>query len=132
MTQNSDRRGMSLIEIVVALGILSVVLMSLGGLMYEVARGSRQSALATYRAAAARHAAAWIEGLEFDSLSTAVGCTSDSSGILEYTQCVTVSGSGNTRQATIVIQPTGNLTTSPDTQVVMRTRPLRSSALVIQ
>jgi prepilin-type N-terminal cleavage/methylation domain-containing protein len=125
--------GMSLIELMVALGIFVVVLMSLGGLMYEIAQGSQKSALATYRAAASQHATAWIRGLDFDSLSTAVGCTADTTGVLVYNRCITVANaSTNRKTVTVVIQPTGDLITNPDTQVVERTTTIGSSALVVQ
>jgi Tfp pilus assembly protein PilV len=124
---------MSLIEVMVALGIFTVVLMSLGGLMYEIAQGSRKSALATYRAAASQEATTWLRGLEFDSLSNAVGCTADTTGFLVYTRCVTVATpSTNRRTVTVVIQPTGALTTTPDTQIVERTTTIGASALVVQ
>lgn len=122
---------MTLIEVMVALGILSVVLMSLGGLMYEIARQTRRSALATYRAAASRSASSWIQLLPFDSLDNAIGCTADSVGILEYNRCVTLSNVSGTRKSiTIVIQPTGNLITTPDTQVLERARAQLPSPLV--
>ncbi len=71
--------------------------------------------------------------LDWDSLGTAVGCTSDSSGFLEYNRCVTITTVSSTRKrATIVIQPTGNLITAPDTQVVERTMSIKPSALVFQ
>ncbi len=124
---------MSLIEVMVAMGIFAVVLMSLGGLMYEIAQSAQKSALATYRAAASQEATSWIRGLEFDSVSGAVGCTSDSTGILEYSRCITVtSPSTNRHTVKIIIQPTGNLITRPDTQVVERTKSIQTSALVVQ
>ncbi len=129
------RRGVSLVEILVALSILSVVLMALGGLMYRVARQTRKSAVATYRTGAAQLAASWIQGMPWNDLSlplTAgpVGCTSDSLGMLEYNRCVTVTDVGSSRKSVqIVIQPTGNLTAPPETQVIVRARVLLPSAL---
>ncbi len=127
------RRGVSLVEILVALSILSVVLMALGGLMYRVARQTRKSAVATYRTGAAQLAAGWIHGMEWDSLSGAVGCTSNSLGMLEYNRCVTVTEVGSSRKnVQIVIQPTGDLTAPPDTQVIVRARVLVPSPLWTQ
>lgn len=125
--------GMSLVEVLIALGIFTVVLMSLGGLMYQIAQASQKSASATYRAAASQHATAWIRGLDFDSLSGAVGCTTDTTGLLQYNRCITVASPSATRRTvTVVIQPTGNLIAQPDTQVVERTNTIKSSALVVQ
>lgn len=125
--------GMSLVEVLIALGIFTVVLMSLGGLMYEIAQASRKSALATYRGAASQQATAWIRGLDFDSINSAVGCTADTTGFLQYNRCITVASPSTTRRTvTVVIQPTGNLMARPDTQIVERTKAIKASALVVQ
>ena len=132
---NSARRseGMSLIEVMIAITILSVVLMALGGIMYDVARHSRDSAVATYRTGAAQLAVAWINRLPFDNLSNTIGCTSDSTGTLEYNRCITVTDPTPTlKMVQIVIQPTGNLTAVPDTQVIYRHDYLRPSPLLPQ
>lgn len=132
-----SRRGVTLVEILIALSILSIVLMALGGLMYRVAWQTRRSAVATYRTGAAQLAAGWIHGMPWDNLSlplTAgpVGCTSDSLGMLEYTRCVTVTDVGSSRKSVqVVIQPTGNLTAMPDTQVIERAKGLLPSPLWI-
>lgn len=132
-----SRRGVTLVEILIALSILSIVLMALGGLMYRVAWQTRKSAVATYRTGAAQLAAGWIHGMPWDNLSlplTAgpVGCTSDSLGMLEYTRCVTVTDVGSSRKSVqVVIQPTGNLTAPPDTQVIERAKGLLPSPLWI-
>ena len=115
---------MSLVEIMIALSILSVVLLALGGLMFEVARHTRQSAGIAYRAAASESAASWIQSLPWDSIPSAVGCTDNvTTGLLEYTRCVElVTNRPNYRLARITISPTGALRPSPDTITVARTK----------
>ncbi len=122
--------GVSLIEIMIALTILSTVLIALGGLMFQAARHTRQSAAVAYRSAATTSAAAWIHGLPWDSLGTAVGCAAESSGPLNYNRCVTVQDvSPKLKRVTVSITPTGPLIAAPDTVVINRVRPRPLSVL---
>ena len=125
--------GASLIEIVMALGILAVVLIALGGLMFQVARHTQRSAAVAHRSAAAGNAATWIQGLPWDSLGTAVGCTTDTTGPMTYTQCVANSDlSTNLKRVTVVISPTGVMVALPDTVVIDRNKPRPASPLRVQ
>jgi Tfp pilus assembly protein PilV len=125
--------GASLIEIVMALGILATVLMALGGLMFQVARHTQRSAAVAYRSAAAGNAATWVQGLPWDSLDSAVGCTTDSTGPMPYTQCVANSDlSANLKRVTVVISPTGVVAALPDTVVIDRNKPRPASPLRVQ
>lgn len=125
--------GASLIEIVMALGILAVVLIALGGLMFQVARHTQKSAAVAHRSAAAGNAATWIQGLPWDSLGTAVGCTTDTTGPMTYTQCVANSDlSTNLKRVTVVISPTGVMVALPDTVVIDRNKPRPASPLRVQ
>lgn len=125
-------RGISLVEVMVALSILSVVLIALGGLMFQVARQTQRSAATTYRTAAMQQASAWIEGLPWDSSTGGIigGCTTDSSGQLSYTRCTTVwDSTPRLRRITVVVVPTGQLATPPETLVVYRNRSRAASPL---
>jgi prepilin-type N-terminal cleavage/methylation domain-containing protein len=64
----------TLIETMLALSILGVVLMGLGGLMFQAARHTRQSAAVAYRSSAVTTAEAWSRALPWDSAPTAIGC----------------------------------------------------------
>ena len=120
----SNSRGLSLIEVVVAITILSIVVMALGGLMFQVARHTRASAGVAYRSAASESAASWLHGLPWDSIPAAVGCTDSlTTGLLEYTRCVVLlTNTPRYRLARITISPTGVLLPSPDTITVERTK----------
>ncbi len=123
--REAPEAGVTLVEVIVALAILSAVLIALAGLMFDVSLGTRRSAALSYRSAAAQMAQAWIAALPWDSLSTAVGCTSGTAGQLAYSRCVTVEDlSSKRKRVTIVITPTGALTAPPDTIVVDRAKPL--------
>jgi type II secretory pathway pseudopilin PulG len=116
--------GISLLEVLVALGILSAVLIALGGLMFQVARNTRQSAVVGYRSAAITSASAWAGGLEWDSIDGSIGCTSDSSGLMAYTRCLTVANpTTRTKELTVVVSPFGALIALPETVVVHRSKP---------
>lgn len=115
---------MTLVEVVVALGILSLVLMALGGLMFQVSLQTRRSAALSYRGAAAQKAQALVEALPWDSLGGAVGCVTDTAGQLAYTRCLTVQNvTAKQKRITVVLTSTGNLVVAPDTLVVDRTKP---------
>jgi hypothetical protein len=111
-------------EIVVALAILSVVLISLGGLMFQVSQQTRRATALSYLSAALQSEQTRIEGLPWDSLAAAAGCATGSTGRLTYTRCTTVTSvTARWKQIRVVVVPTGNLTAPPETLVVDRTKP---------
>jgi Tfp pilus assembly protein PilV len=120
--------GVTLMEIVVALFILSVVLVSLGGLMYQVGAQTQRATALGYLSAAAQRAQTRIEGMPWDSLGSANqwGCVADSTGQLRYSRCTTVRGHPIFDTVQVVLTPTGALTAPPETVTVYRARP-RSS-----
>lgn len=131
LPHRTSEAGISLVEVMVALTILSVVLISLAGLMFHVARQTRMSAASTYRAAAVQRASAWVESLPWDSIAPggpAVGCTAGLSGPMTYNRCVTiVDETPYMRRVNVVISPTGPLAVRPDTLEVLRNRRRQAS-----
>ena len=124
-----NARGISLIEIMVALTILSSVLVALGGLMFQVGQQTRTSARETYQAAATQQGAAFVSALPWADIDGAAGCTTDTTGLMEYDQCIAVSGSGNDKLITLIITPTGVFAGAPDTLTVYRHQARRVSLL---
>jgi prepilin-type N-terminal cleavage/methylation domain-containing protein len=122
-------RGVSLIEVMVALTILSSVLVALGGLMFQVGRHTRTSARETYQAAALQQGAAYVEGLPWPAIDAAAGCSNDTTGLLEYRRCVGVADSGSYKTVTVIVTPRGNFAGTPDTVTVYRHRPRGVSLL---
>jgi len=120
----AGERGVSLIEIMMALAILSVVLLALGGLMFQVARHTRLSTAVSYRSVALESATSWVQALPWDSLPVSIGCTDSlTAGAFMYTRCVElVSTSPTSRLARVIISPTGALQAPPDTVTVERTK----------
>ncbi len=114
----------------IALSILATVLVALGGLMFQIARHTRQSAAAGYRAAAVTSAAAWAHGTPWDSIDNGIGCESDTIGQFPYTRCVTVQDvSLRLKRVTVSITPTGPVVIPPETVVVDRNKPRLRSTL---
>jgi hypothetical protein len=126
--------GISLIEIVMSLGILSGVLISLGALIFQVAKYSQRSAMAGYKSAAVSSAAAWAQTVPWDSMNAALGCANDSTGKLQYVRCTTVDAvSPQARTVRIVITPQTADAGRPDTVAITRNKPRRSySPLKVQ
>jgi hypothetical protein len=114
---------MSLVEVVIALTILTTVLMSLGALMASVARHARRATAATYVTAAATTASAWAQALPWDSLDGSLPCITDTIGVFTYDRCTTLQDS-TTRltRVIMVIVPTGPVTAPAETVVVDRYR----------
>jgi len=124
-------RGVSLIEVVVALTLLSVVLLALTGIMWEMGRHTRQASLVGARGAALASAASLAESMRWDSLDALVGCGSDTSAQMLYTRCFEVGAvSSGVRQVRAIVTPAGG-TVRPETLTVSRTRPRSRSPLYV-
>jgi hypothetical protein len=127
-SRRRNRRGISLLEVVVALGILSVVLMSLSGIMWQMGRQSRISGAAAARTAAAESWASLAHAARWDSLTTLVGCAADTTAGLAYTRCYEVSSlSSALREVRVIIAPAAGISLAPETLLVQRTRPRQPS-----
>jgi len=115
----------------VALTLLSVVLLALTGIMWEMGRHTRQASLVGARGAALESAASLAESARWDSLTALVGCSTDTSAQLVYTRCfeVTAPVSG-VRQVRAIVTPAGGAL-KPETLTVSRTRPRSRSPLYV-
>jgi prepilin-type N-terminal cleavage/methylation domain-containing protein len=124
-----NSKGVSLIEVMVALTILSTVLVALGGLMFQVGRHTRTSARQTYQAAALQQGVAYMEALPWSAIDAAAGCTTDTTGLLEYRRCIGVADFGSYKSVTVIVTPQGNFAGAPDTVTQYRHRPRGVSLL---
>ncbi|HEY7407487.1 MAG TPA: prepilin-type N-terminal cleavage/methylation domain-containing protein [Gemmatimonadaceae bacterium] len=117
------RRGITLIEVVVALTIFALVTVGIAGFTTQVAEGSRINSLASVRAGALAAQVNRLEVLPYDTLPTRVGCTSISAGLVPRTECVAVQDIvAGRRRVTFILRP-NNTALRPDTVVLERTRP---------
>jgi prepilin-type N-terminal cleavage/methylation domain-containing protein len=100
------RTGFALIEVIIAMFILSVVMSSLGVLMVQVAKGSFKSVGGAYRNGVLLQEVSRLEALPFDSL--AVGTTTATVTALPYphTRQVTITSQAiNVKRIKLVITP---------------------------
>ena len=128
---------MGLVEIMLALTILSVVMMSLGGLMFQVARGTRRSAQVGYRTAALQNAAGWAQALPWDSIpSSAVWGPVDTIGQLLFRRYMTYVDSTKYKILTVIVRPESTAASSsnikPETVTVVRAKPRTPAPLKLQ
>ena len=119
----APRRGMTLVEVVVALTIFAMVTAGIAGFTAQVASGSRTNSLASVRAGALAAQINRLEVLPYDTLPTRVGCMSISTGLVPRTECVAVQDIvAGRRQVTFILRP-NNTALRPDTVILERTRP---------
>jgi type II secretory pathway pseudopilin PulG len=111
----------TLIEIMFALTIMSVGLIALAGLMYQVARQTHASTSASYRSTALQRAGSWMESVPWDEIPGATGCSIDTIGVLSYSNCVSyLQSAPGLRKLQVVVAPQGDFISRPETLVVYR------------
>lgn len=116
-------RGMTLVEVVVALTLLSIVLVSLARLTFVVARQAYSLSGGAARSGIVAQQLNQFNAMPFDSLSAKAGTTTVNKPPLPYTRMIRVDSlSPKLRRVTIVITPL-NTMFKPDTMVLNRTKP---------
>lgn len=126
-----SRRGMSLIEVMVAMTLLAVVLSSLAFLAGQASLRSRKAATGTYRAALASELASRFSSMPYDSLATYLRTDTVAAGGGYYIRRVVlanVAGSMVTKQLLITVVPTASRADSV-VAYVYRARPSLENAL---
>jgi prepilin-type N-terminal cleavage/methylation domain-containing protein len=117
------RRGMTLIEVAVALTVFAIITVSVATFTAQVAKGSRINGIATVRAGALAAQVNRLEVLPYDTLPSRQGCVSISTSPLPRTECVTVEDLAvGRRRVTFILRP-NNTALRPDTVIMVRTRP---------
>lgn len=130
-------RGVGLVEIMLALTLLSVVMMSLGGLMFQVARATRLSGQVAFRSAALQNAAAWAQSMPWDSIPVKVGWgLNDTIGQLVFERYLNYTDSTKYRTLTLVVRPLASIASSarvkPETVMVVRSKPRTTAPLKVR
>jgi prepilin-type N-terminal cleavage/methylation domain-containing protein len=117
------RRGMTLIEVAVALTVFALVTVSVATFTGHVAKGSRLNGIATVRTGAIAAQVNRLEVLPYDTLPTRAGCTSISTGLLPRTECIYVEDVVvGRRRVTFILRPNSSAI-RPDTVIFERTKP---------
>jgi prepilin-type N-terminal cleavage/methylation domain-containing protein len=118
------RDGVSLVEVIVAISLLSIVLTSLAGLSFTAARQTVTVAGGNYRHAVLTQEVNRLTAMPFAGLAAENGnCVNVAGGTFPHRRCITVTPISAVRaQVTVIVQP-GVPGVRPDTIVVERTRP---------
>lgn len=120
---SNARRGVSMIEVVVAMTLFAVVMTGVAAMTTHVARSAQFSAVATQRSAAVATAVNKLEALPYDSLPGRQGCTNVSSATFPRTECVTITNiAPRVRQVQFTLTP-ANTALRPDTITFQRGQP---------
>ena len=125
----SARRGVSLIEVVVAMTLFAVVMMGVAALTTQVARSAQLSAAATQRSAALAVGVNQLEALPWDSLPSRQGCKNVASTSYARRECVTVTNvAPKVRRVQFTVTPV-NTALRPDTITFDRAKPTPGNPL---
>lgn len=125
-----QRHGFSVVEIMVAMVLLGIVMMSLGGLASIVARRGRSNTIVAGRTFALQQQTNKILSLPFDSIATfPTTAKTMAAGDFRYKRLLTITKLDNDRYTIkIVILPQAAGAPS-DSLILNRTRPPTSSVL---
>ncbi len=114
--------GFTLIEIVVAMTLLSITLVSLAAWTYHVARRSVNSAAVAYRTAALTEQVGRLTVLPFADLDAQDGCSPIANPPFPHERCITVTTvSPTVRDVKVKITP-DNTQFRPESLLFKRTR----------
>jgi prepilin-type N-terminal cleavage/methylation domain-containing protein len=124
------RRGFSLIEVMIAMTLLSIVMMSLAKISVSVATRGRLNDLVAKRNAALQVESNKFVTVPFDSLRNwSTSTKTFTRGTFSYTRRLTITAVGLTRYTVkVVVTPTTN-TAKKDSVIIDRTRPPTGSPL---
>lgn len=117
------RAGISLVEIVVAMTLMSAVLIPVAGLTALGANRSVRNAGATYRQGILNQEVNRLTSLPFGTLPGAAGCVTVAAGTFPHTRCVAVTNvNGTLRQVRVIVTP-AQPGVRPDTATFERANP---------
>lgn len=121
MIRMTNRQGISLVEVVVAMTLLAVVLTSLAGATYNAARRSSRIAADGYREAILVQELNRLTAMPWANLPGAVGCTTVAGGTFPHSRCISVTDISQTRRQVSVIVTPAQAGIFADTTVFERT-----------
>lgn len=115
------RAGFSLVELLVAVVLVSIVMAGLFPVTFKVALQSRQANVTTQRDATAAAEVEKVTATAFTNLAAGTTCTTFSAAAFPHTRCVTVTDLSTSRKrVTVVITPLNGSGVEPDTSIVER------------
>jgi len=122
------RQGFSLVEVIVAMTLLGIVMMSLAKMSVTVATIGRSNAIVAKRNAALQMEANKLGAMPFDSLATFNTTTKTfTQGTFSYTRRLAITSLGTSRDSIMIaVTPTSN-TAKKDSVVLIRSKPLTNA-----
>jgi prepilin-type N-terminal cleavage/methylation domain-containing protein len=122
------RRGSTLLEVMIALTIVAVAVVSVTRLALVSARREITIAAWERSTSALVQASDWLDALPFDSLPGKAGCRNVPLPSFSYNRCITVTDVGSVRRIRVVVSPQGTRA-RPDTMTFTRARSVPPSPL---
>ena len=124
------RKGMVLVEVIVAMVLLAVAVTSLAAMMYSVSQNGMKATGNAYRNGVLMQEVNRLEGAPFDSVAVGTSSVTVSGGSYPHTRTITVVQTVPNVMKTVqvVITPT-NATYKPDTVAFTRTKARSSRVL---
>ena len=124
------RKGMVLVEVIVAMVLLAVAVTSLAAMMYSVSQNGMKATGNAYRNGVLMQEVNRLEGLPFDSLAVATTSVTVSGGSYPHTRTVTILQpiANVMKTVQVVITPLQS-TYKPDTVAFTRTKARSSRVL---
>jgi prepilin-type N-terminal cleavage/methylation domain-containing protein len=114
--------GFSLVEIMVAMLILSLTALSLAPLMLRASRTGKAAEAMLYEQAVLSTEVGRLNALPFDQLSTGTTCLTTSTLPLPHTRCTTVTSVySNVYSVMVVVTPSDSARLKPDSVTFNRT-----------
>jgi Tfp pilus assembly protein PilV len=125
-----SRKGIALVEVIVAMVLLAVAVASLASLIYSVSQSSLMATGNAYRNGVLMQEINRLEGIPYDSIPVGTTTVSVSTAPYPHTRLVTVTepAANVIKSVKIVITPT-NLKFKPDTVSFTRTKARTSKVL---
>lgn len=125
----APRKGIALVEVIVAMVLLAVTVSALAPMMYSVSRSTMKVTGNAYRNGVLMHEVNRLIALPYDSLPVGTASYSVSTGAYPHTRVITVSEPATKLKTVKIVLTPANPTYKPDTVVFDRTRARTSKYL---
>ena len=102
---STRQEGFTIAEVVISMVLLSIILVTLGGLTYTSAQRALTATASAQRQAYAMETVNRLTTLPFANLAGAAGCDSVGSPNMRFQRCITVTTAGNAATITLVTTP---------------------------
>ena len=126
-----SRQGFGLVEVLFAMAVTSIAIISLGGMLLHSSRAAAQSSTRSSRAAIEAQQLNRLGALAYDLLDAQAGCVTVTTQPLPHTRCISVTNIGGgmgAKELRLIISPS-NSSIKPDTTYLTRSKGQTASPL---